>query len=918
MNGFFASVPSKTRIASTAGCGACALGKHCKTDFKAKVSGKGKKGILLVFDHPEICEDDSGEHWGISDDLSAGFVETVASQFQNTDIDLERDCWRTNAVQCCPRHKNRKHVGKTVPLCRPTLLKTIKELQPKIVVLFGSHALASYFDHRTEKYIMAIDTWHGFKIPDAEMGCFVFPCYGVSTLANYVSIKDGSVKRKETYKIVERAIGKVLREVSRTYERGDIPLDYFALAKSKVCNFHNDPVKAAAFLRKIQSGDTISIDYEGSSTKPDFENQFIKCAGVYSSKLDKAGTFLMDTREQKRYNEVIAEWCRILSDGSIKKVGHNCKFEERWSRARLGVRIKGWTWDTMLGAHCIANSRKKFVSLKFQSTLHFGVMNYNRNVERGFSLITGNSKCGANAINGIDAINTDELCAYNGLDCVFTWWLYERQRRVLDKWRNVLPDGETHTHGAKFLLTSTLTFADMEEFGCYISRQHLKEQEARCRKEIGRLEAEFRKTALYRKWKKAFPNVNIDSNKQIAHVLYNILGLEQKKKTDSGEDSTDKEALLSLGLPDLAPFFERKLLMKALGTYIKQLTRELHGDIIHPSFNLHIASTFRSSSNDPNLQNVPIRNKSIGIVIRGAYRSRHGKKGVLIEADLKGAEVSTAACYNHDPNFIRYVADPKNDMHKDTMALIMKCEPANVTKDLRQLGKNKFVFPQFYGDWYKSCAEAIWAELQDKRYVMTDGSPAMLWLQEQGIFTLPKKWKHGDFLLPEDHSTIYDAFVDHLGEVEDHFWHEMFPDYTAWKEEWWKQYLRLGYVDSFTGFRFTGLMDKKKTINYPIQGDAYHLNQHGINIVNRRLRKEGAITRPFNQIHDSGVYDSTVDEFKDVIRMINHTMNVRMREIYPWINVPIVIEFDVAEAGHEGSWFDKKAWDLEKMDFAKK
>lgn len=914
MDGFFTSVPSKTRIASVAGCGACDLGKHCRSEFKGKVSGKGKKKILLVFDHPEICEDDSGEHWSSSDDMSALFVETIAKQFDNTDLDLEEDCWRVDAVQCCPRHKNKKFTPKAVPLCRPTLMKTIKELQPKIVVLFGSNAVASYFKHRAPEYLMFIDTWHGHKIPDHEMGCFVFPCYGSSTLAQYVSIKDGSVRKKETYKIVEREISGVLRNVARTYEKGDIPLDYHSIAKKKVKSFVYDHKAATAFLRQIKSGDNVSIDYENSSVKPDFNNQFIKCAGIYVERLDVAGSFIMDTRDKEKYGPLIKEWTRILRDASIKKVGQNCKYEERWSRAVLHTRIKGWVWDTMLGSHCIGNSRKSYVGLKFQTAVNFGVMNYNGNVERGFKLVTGNRGHGENAINGIDAINPDQLCAYNGLDVVFTWWLYKRQVKKLDKWENYLDDGKTHIEGAEFLLRSTITFADMEEFGCYISMEHLESEAVRCGKEVDRLEKEFKKTELYKKWKKAFPRVNLDSNKQIAHVLYNILGLEQKKKTDSGDDSTDKEALLSLGLPDLAPFFERKLLMKAIGTYINQLTREIHGFLVHPSFNLHIAATFRSSCNAPNFQNVPIRNKSIGIIIRGAYISRHGKKGVLIEADLKGAEVSVAACYNHDPNFIRYVADPKNDMHKDTMALVMKCDPQNVTKELRHIGKNKFVFPQFYGDWYKSCAEAIWAEIQ--KLTMADGTPAMKWLDSQDVFTLPKKWKQGDFLLAEHNEVIYDAFVDHLGEVEDHFWHEMFPDYTEWKETWWKQYLQRGYVDSFTGFRFTGLMDKKKTINYPIQGDAYHLNQHGINIVNSSLRKRKAVTRPFNQIHDSGVYDSTVDEFKDVILMINNTMNVRMRKLYPWINVPIVIEFDVVEPG--GSWFHKKAWDLEKMDFAKK
>lgn len=905
--------PSKTRVDKVCSCGSCKLKKTGKTEFKGKITGKGKKKILIVMSNAEVCEDDAGKHWGTSDDNSAKFINTIKSAFKKTDIDYLNDCWRVDAVQCCPRHtaKAHKQVLASVDACRPTLLSQIEQLKPTVILAFGSAAVSTLYGHRTRKYTTAIDSWHGFVIPDKTLNAWVIPCYGVQTLASFTHQKNGEVREKETYKLVAREIARVLQLAEKYHTSTDIP-DFYGKAKATV---HVCPtVKNAVFnLKKITEGDSVSIDYEASGIKPDYSNQFIKCAAIYSHRLKKAFSFMMDCRE-KEHDPIRKEWKRILTDKTIDKIGQNSKFEERWTRRRLGYKIKGWTWDSMLASHTLYNARKSVTGLKFQTTVNFGVEDYNGGVEHHFKAVSGNFHKGANRLNQIDAIAPDVLLKYNGLDTVFNYWLYLRQKKVLQKWQNSLPGGTSHIGGLKFLLESSMTLADMEEFGAKIDVDYLNEQKEKCIVEIRKLEKEFDGTALYKKWRASFAKVNLSSNKQLSHILYKVLGLSQKKKTESGEDSTDKEALLSLGLPDLAPFFRMKLLQKAAGTYIAQITREVYETFLHASFNLHIPATFRSSSSDPNQQNVPIRNKDIGIIIRGAYKSRHGKDGVLFEADLKGAEVSISACYHKDKNFIRYITDPENDMHKDTMGLIMAAPPEMIGKDLRNVGKSSFVFPEFYGDWYASCAEDIWGKIQSMK--MTDGTPSLLHLQNVGVIELPRKWKEGQFLIPEMHPKVYQSFEDHMQEVEHKFWFEMFPEYTEWKEQWWQKYLELGYVDTFTGFRLTGFMDKKKTGNYPIQGDAYHVSQHGINIVNKRLRFEKMLTRIFNQIHDSGIYDSVVSEYKDVIKMINHVMNVEMRKIYPWINVPIVIEFDATLPGE--SWFHKKAFDLNTMDFAKK
>lgn len=920
MNALFDVETSKKPLPTSCRCGSCKLDKGCNHSFKDDISGKGKKKILVVSSFPEKCEDDAGKHFGGSDSRTTEFVEQLRLAFKMTDVDLKRDCWHTYAVNCAPRQYSLTNVQGNVDQCRPALMKTIKELKPTVILALGNGAVKALYGHRVHDMTLMIESWHGFVIPDHELNAWVIPCYGTATIAaQYTNSKeDGSLRKKDTQKTVIADIACAIRDADKHCA---LPVpDMFAKAKGLI-RVMQDGERIPQALKQITDGDTISFDYETSGTKPDFEQHFIKCVSVYSRKLNVCFVFNIDTREEK-YAKVRKAFKAILTNPNIKKVGQNNKHEERWSRAKLGVKVAGWVWDTMLSAHCLYNSRIGVTGLKFQSAVNFGVMDYNSTVEGAFHTTAALMNKGANALCAIDSINNDVLLNYCGLDSVFTYWLYLKQKKELASWKNVLKKGKTHIDGAQFLLKSILTFADMEERGTHIDTEYLTAKKVWCTEEIRKCLREFKKTELYSRWRDNFNPVKIGSGKQLGALLYDVMGLRQTKKTDSGEDSTDKEALLSLDLPDLAPYFRMKLLEKAQGTYIAQHERELHGNFLHPSFNLHVASTFRSSANDPNLQNIPIRNKDIGIVIRGAYTSRFGKNGMLIEADLKGAEVSVAACYNKDPKFISYVANPKNDMHKDTMALIMSSEPDNIPKDLRQIGKSSFVFPQFYGDWYKSCAEAIWADIQ--KLHMVDGTPALIQLQDKGILKLPKKWKDGDTIprileYKGDEpicTTAYLGFEKHLGTVEDHFWNDMFAVYTAWKEAWWKKYLRNGFVDSFTGFRYTGVMDKKKTINYPIQGDAYHLNQHGINIVNRELVKQEMQACVFNQIHDSGVYDSpNIEETREVIRMVNDTMNVRMRKLYPWINVPIVVEYQVSEPG--GSWFHKKDFDLSTMDIKK-
>jgi len=885
-------------------CGQCKM-KHCHDPALGKgVIGKGRKGIMIVLSHPEICEDNTGNIWDYDNTQSGTLLGSIIQSFRASGVDLERDCFRVNAVACCPRSNGREHLSDSANLCRPNLMKHIRELKPKVIIALGSASIEGLYGDRCASDITKqIATWHGFAIPDSELGAWVLPCYDSATLSEHYVSKDSGYVQKDTAKLVLKEITRVGVKALKLSKKGS-PKDYLKWATSK-CIADRDPKGAVAFLDSIEKGDIISFDFETSAIKPDADCNFIKCVSVYSRKIDESHGFMLDTR--KLSSDLYKSFKRVMRDKDIKKVGQNLKMEERWTRSKLNYRVKGWVWDTMLSSHFLYSSKQKATGLKFQTGVNFGVFNYNERVDRYLKESTGNFKCGDNTTNGIDKISDTDLLTYCAFDSLFTYELFLKQKKMIGKWKMQLEDAIPYKEGNRFLFDSIMTFCNMEEVGTYIDVDYLKRQKKECQTQIDALINSFKMTHTWKLWVEEFGvKANPFSSKQLGTILYGRMGLKQKKKTTKGSDSTDKEAVLSLGIPDLVFLSDAKLLEKARGTDINQILREVVGNIVRTSFNLNITATFRSSSNSPNLQNKPIRNKRIGLIIRGAFVSRFGKKGIIIEADLKGAEVSASACYHKDSKFMAYISDSKNDMHKDTMGLIVNAPPPQITKDLRHIAKNKFVFPEFYGDWYKSCTEAIWQEMQKLKLV--DGKSVMQHLHDTKVLCLPKKWKEGDYMIQEHFPAPYAQFEEHMKNVEHTFWYEMFPEYTEWKDFWYKKYLRMGYVESLTGFRYTGILDRKQTTNYPIQGTAYHLNQRGANIVDMRLRKEKFDTRLFNQIHDSQLFDSHVDEYKEVIAMHNRVMNVNLREEYTWINVPIVVEFEVTEPG--ASWFHKKPFEL--------
>jgi DNA polymerase-1 len=283
-------------------------------------------------------------------------------------------------------------------------------------------------------------------------------------------------------------------------------------------------------------------------------------------------------------------------------------------------------------------------------------------------------------------------------------------------------------------------------------------------------------------------------------------------------------------------------------------------------------------------------------MIRGALFPRVDHQ--IMEIDHSQLEVRIAACYHLDPTMIEYI-ETDHDMHKDIAIQIFKLKefkPELHEKVLRKAAKNGFVFPQFYGDYYKNNAKTIgveWCKL-----------PQTKWTKGQGVLVGED---HISDLLIDVGIRSYDAFTNHLKSVEDDFWGNRFMVYDQWKERWWKEYQKKGYFVSKTGFLYRGVMSRNDATNYPVQGSAFHVLLWAlIEAVKNKFKQYNFRTKIIGQIHDSLVFDVFPPERENVIEVMKKIMEQEVRKAMSWIIVPLHADVEICPVNE--SWSTKKKY----------
>jgi DNA polymerase-1 len=449
----------------------------------------------------------------------------------------------------------------------------------------------------------------------------------------------------------------------------------------------------------------------------------------------------------------------------------------------------------------------------------------------------------------------------------------------------------------KLLHDGMLAFARAERQGMRVDLDQAQTNTEELTDMIEELEQGIKRTKFYKHWKHSSRGgINMASNQQVANFLYNVKKIKPVHKTKSGKGGTSEEALEALNIPELTDMLRVRKLKKIRDTYLQSFLREAHNGYIHPFFNLHNVQTYRSSSDSPNWQNIPVRDKEAKKFIRQCLFPRPGHQ--LAELDYSGVEVRVACCYHKDPAMVRYIKDKTTDMHGDMAKQIYVIKDFDKSKEpyaiLRSGAKNGFVFPQFYGDYYANNALSLakWGGLpidhswgKNDGLILPDGSSLGTHMKEAGFKNIG-------------------SFTNHLKRIEAHFWKKRFPVYNAWKEKWWEDYQRKGYFDLLTGFRCSGVMERNSAINYPVQGAAFHCLLWSFIKLDKIMRKCKWKSRLIGQVHDSIIFDIYPPEKEEVLQTAKEVTTKLLPKAWKWITVPLDIEAEICEV--DQSWFFKE------------
>jgi DNA polymerase-1 len=367
-----------------------------------------------------------------------------------------------------------------------------------------------------------------------------------------------------------------------------------------------------------------------------------------------------DAPEQLPRDEVLALLKPWLEDETCAKLGQNIKYDVQ-VLANHGIQVRGMAHDTMLQSYVL--EAHKAHSLESLADRHLN--------RRGLSY---EDVCGKGAAQiPFAQVDVQRATEYSGEDSEMALHVH----RTL--WPQIEADAKLKSVYETIELPVAPLLARIERHGVLIDSAELARQSQQLAERMLDLERKAYETAGQ--------PFNLGSPKQIGEILFGRLGLPVKKRTASGAPSTDEEVLqeLAADFPLPATILEHRSLAKLKGTYTDKLPLMVNPATgrVHTNYAQAVAVTGRLSSNDPNLQNIPIRTAE-GRRVREAFIAPPGH--VLMSADYSQIELRIMAHISQDPGLLRAFAEGQ-DVHRATASEVFGVPLAEVSSEQRRYAK---------------------------------------------------------------------------------------------------------------------------------------------------------------------------------------------------------------------------------------
>ncbi|MBK6741165.1 MAG: DNA polymerase I [Haliea sp.] len=369
----------------------------------------------------------------------------------------------------------------------------------------------------------------------------------------------------------------------------------------------------------------------------------------------------MGAPDQLSRESVLAALKPLLEDESRAKVGQNLKYDAS-VLANHGITLRGIRFDTMLESYVLDSTATRHdmdsLALKYlgQRTIHFEDV-----AGKGAKQLTFNQ------------IKVEDAGPYAAEDADVTLRLHQ----------TLWPRLEQHD-GLRSVLTTievplVPVLSRIERRGVLISRELLVQQSSELGKRLLELEGEAHELAGQ--------PFNLSSPKQLGDILFDKLQLPVIKKTPKGAPSTAEEVLAELALDYPLPqrLLEYRSLSKLKSTYTDKLPEMINAATgrVHTSYHQAVAATGRLSSNDPNLQNIPIRTQE-GRRIRQAFIAPAGYK--ILAADYSQIELRIMAHLSADAGLLKAFTEGR-DVHTATAAEVFEVPLESVSGEQRRKAK---------------------------------------------------------------------------------------------------------------------------------------------------------------------------------------------------------------------------------------
>ena len=624
--------------------------KLCKNSMNVCMEGDGPSNadLMIVGEAPG----------GTEDEMNRPFVGR-AGTFLRDEILIparvpESKVRFTNAVRCHPP-KNKTPTVREIEKCRPYLETEIRRVRPKVIVGVGNVPLATFLQtfykgdpeegtgKRTEPKVSGITRWQGKKLWLRE-----FQCWFIPTLHPSYCMRSEMARSSYT-------TNQVVADFRKAWElaQEDLPGSP-AYRDLPQCTVATTPPQVRSVFDAMSKSEVFAFDIETGGSGRYADKRVI---GLSFSKSRDRGFYVPWSSIDATLTKDLVE---LLTSNRLKLM-HNGAYEVRILKTAHGISINNTRYfDTMLAAHLVdENFSKRLKDLAWLHTTFGGYdvplerYKYENRIKEDYSLIP-----------------EEILAPYAALDAVVTWILY-RDFDVAMRREKVRPLFD------KIVMPVRRVMSDAEMNGIRVDLDRAKHLYDLCGQAIERLEGLIHSCAG--------SVFNISSPKQLQKVLYADMGFTPLKETKTGY-STDAESLEYLSAqPDseiVTHLMNRSYVHTMMATHIGQAIEFVWPEDgrVHTNYNLTGAVTGRCSANSPSLQNVPQDR-----LVRSLYVASEGN--LLVEADLKSAELATVAAVSGEETFIRAFENGL-DLHSETYRRIRDLPPDyECTKLERRMAK---------------------------------------------------------------------------------------------------------------------------------------------------------------------------------------------------------------------------------------